>query len=132
MKQTRISFVRMFFKIFEVFRWMQSACLLKAIPYHPCVVARCLTHLFPPFSTSFLTFAPGSSMSRSTEVSSEHTPIILPSRRVSLDTNADDLVTTLDASEVCDKTDVGRLTSPLSQEREVRAIPFGFSCSQVC
>ena len=64
------------------------------------------------------------------EVSSEHTPIILPSRRGSLDTNVDDLATTLDASEVCDTTDVGRLTSPLfSQEREVSAFPFGVSCS---
>ena len=60
------------------------------------------------------------------DVSREHTPIILPSRRGSLDTNVDDLATTLDASEVCDTTDVGRLTSPLfSQEREVSAIPLG-------
>ena len=36
-----------------------------------------------------------------------------------------DLATTLDASEVYDTTDVGRLTSPLfSQEREVSADPF--------
>ena len=66
-----------------------------------------------------------------TEVSSEHTPINLPSRKGSLDTNLDDLATTLDASEVYDTTDVGRLTSPLfSQEREVSANPFSFSCSQ--
>ena len=59
------------------------------------------------------------------EVSSEHTPIILPSRRGSLDTNVGDLATTLDASEVYDTTDVGRLTAPLfSQEREVNATPF--------
>ena len=45
--------------------------------------------------------------------------------------NVDDLATTLDASEVCDRTDVGRLTSPpFSQEREKSAIPFGVSCSQ--
>ena len=44
------------------------------------------------------------------------------------DTNVDDLATTLDASEVCDTTDVERLTSPLfPQEREVSAIPFGVS-----
>ena len=62
------------------------------------------------------------------EVSSEHTPIVLLSRSCSLDTNADDLATTLDASDI---SDVRRLTSPLfSQEREVGAIPFGVSCSQ--
>ena len=45
--------------------------------------------------------------------------------------NVDDLATTLDASEVCDMTDVGRLTSPLFfQQREVSAISFGVSCSQ--
>ena len=33
------------------------------------------------------------------EVTREHTPIILPERRGSLDTNVDDLATTLDASE---------------------------------
>ena len=65
------------------------------------------------------------------EVSSEHTPNILPSRKGCLDTNIDDLATTLDASEVYDTTDVGRLTSQLfSQEREVSADPFGVSCSQ--
>ena len=65
------------------------------------------------------------------EVSSEHTPIVLPSTRGSLDTNVDDLATTLDASEFHDTTDVGRLTSSLfSQEREVSAAPFGVSCSQ--
>ena len=62
---------------------------------------------------------------------SEHTPVISLSRRGSLDTNVDDLATTLDASEVCDRTDVGRLTSPLfSQERGESAIPFGVSRSQ--
>ena len=45
------------------------------------------------------------------EVSSEHTPIVLPSRRGSLDTNVDDIATTVDASEVCDTTDVGRRTA---------------------
>ena len=65
------------------------------------------------------------------EVSSEHTQIFLPSRRGSLDTNLDDFATTVDASEVYDISDVGRLTSPLSsQEREVSAVPFGVSCSQ--
>ena len=45
--------------------------------------------------------------------------------------NAYDLATTVDASEVCDTTDVGRLTSPLlSQEREISANPFGVLCSQ--
>ena len=47
------------------------------------------------------------------------------------DTNLDDLATTQDASDVCDITDVGRLTSPLfSREREVSAIPSGVSGSQ--
>ena len=65
------------------------------------------------------------------EVSSEHTPIILPSRRGSLDTNIDDLATTLDAPEVYHTTDVGRLTSPLfSRVREVSANPFGVSWSR--
>ena len=65
------------------------------------------------------------------EVSSEHPPVILPSRRGSLDTNVDDLVTTQDASEVCDTTDVGRFTSTLfSQEREVSAVAFSVSWSQ--
>ena len=55
-----------------------------------------------------------------TEVSSEHTPTILLLRKGRLDTNVDDLATTLDTSEVYDTTDVGRLTSPLfSKEREV-------------
>ena len=64
------------------------------------------------------------------EVSSDHTPIILPSRKGSLDTNLDDLATTADASQVYDTTDVGRLTSPLfSQEREVSANTFSVSCS---
>ena len=65
------------------------------------------------------------------EVGSEYISIILPSRRDSLDTNVDDLATTLDASEFCDTRDVGRLTSLLfSQEREVSAIPFSVSSSQ--
>ena len=67
------------------------------------------------------------------EVSSEHTPFILPWRRGrgSLDTNVHDLATTLRVSEVGDMTDVGRLTSPrFSQDREVSAIPFGVSCSR--
>ena len=61
------------------------------------------------------------------KVSSEHTPIILLSRRGSLDTNVDDLATAVDASETHDTTDAGRLTSPLfSQVREVSAIPLMF------
>ena len=65
------------------------------------------------------------------EVSSEHTPNNLPSRKGSLDTNLDDLATSVDASEIHDTTDVGRLASPLfSQKREVSAIPFSVSCSQ--
>ena len=65
------------------------------------------------------------------EVSSEHTPINLPSRKGSLDTNLDDLATNVDASEVYDTTDMGRLTSPrFSQEREVNADLFSVSCSQ--
>ena len=64
------------------------------------------------------------------EVSSEAIPIVLPSRRCSLDTNADDLAVTLDGSEACDGSDTGRLTSPLSsQEREVSADPFVASFS---
>ena len=43
----------------------------------------------------------------------------------SLDTNFDLLATTVDASEMLNTTDVGRLTSPLfSEEREVNANPF--------
>ena len=56
------------------------------------------------------------------EVSSENTPINLPSGQDRLDTNLDDLATSVDASEVYDTTAVGRLTSPLfSQGREVSA-----------
>ena len=58
------------------------------------------------------------------DVSREHTPIILLSRRGSLDTNVGDLATTLDASEVCDTTDVGRLTSPLFSQEPVRCLLF--------
>ena len=65
------------------------------------------------------------------EVSSEHTPINLPSTKGSLDTNLDDLATTVDAFEMLDTTYVGRMTSPLfSQEREVNAIKFSVSGSQ--
>ena len=59
------------------------------------------------------------------EVSSEHNPINLPSRTASPDTNLDDLATTVDASEMLDTTEVGRLTSPLcSQERQVKHSEF--------
>ena len=55
----------------------------------------------------------------------------LPSRKGSLDTNLDDLTTTVDASEIIDTTGVGQLTSPiLSQERGVSADPFNVSGSQ--
>ena len=58
------------------------------------------------------------------EVSSERTPINIPSRTGSLDA----LATTVDASEIVDTTEVGQLTSPLfSQEREVSANPFRHS-----
>ena len=64
-------------------------------------------------------------------VTCEHSPIHLPSRKGSHDTNLDDLATTVDAPEICDITDVGRLTSPLfSQEREGSTVPSGVSCSQ--
>ena len=54
------------------------------------------------------------------EVSSEHTPINRLSRKGSLNTNLDDLATTMDASEIINTTDVGQFTSPLFfQEREV-------------
>ena len=54
------------------------------------------------------------------EVSSEHTPINLHLRKSSLDTDLNDLATTVDASEIIDTTGVTQLTSPLfSQEREV-------------
>ena len=58
------------------------------------------------------------------EVNREHTPTILPSRRGSLDTNVDDLATTLDAFEGCDTTDVGRLTSPLFSQEPGRCLLF--------
>ena len=52
------------------------------------------------------------------EDSSEHTPINLPSRNGIVDTNLDDLATTVDASEMIDTTDVGRLTSPRGETHE--------------
>ena len=63
------------------------------------------------------------------EVSSEHTPINLPSKKGILDTNLDDLATTVDASEVYDTTDVGRLLSPLFFSG-ISADPFSVSRSQ--
>ena len=52
-------------------------------------------------------------------------------REGSLDTDLDDLATTVDASEVYDTKEVGRLTSPLfSQEREVSSVPSSVSRSQ--
>ena len=64
------------------------------------------------------------------EVSNEHTPINFPSRD-SFDTDVNDLVTTVAASEIAVTTEVGQLTSPLfSQKREASADPFGVSGSQ--
>ena len=52
-------------------------------------------------------------------------------REGSLDTDLDDLATTVDASEVYDTKEMGRLTSPLfSQEREVSAVASSVSCPQ--
>ena len=63
-------------------------------------------------------------------MSSDATPVVLPSRRCSLELTADDLATALDASEAGDRSDVGRLASPLfPQEREVSANTFGASFS---
>ena len=58
------------------------------------------------------------------EVSSEHTPIILLSRRGSLDRKVDDLATTLDASQVCETTDVRRLSSPLFSGARSKCYPI--------
>ena len=56
--------------------------------------------------------------------SDTHIPIISYLRRGSLDANADEFATILGASEVCDKSNVGQLISPLfSQKREVSVIP---------
>ena len=64
------------------------------------------------------------------EVSSEYTPISYPSRKNSLDTDFNDLATTVAASERIDTADLVQLTSPLStQEREVSANPFSVSGS---
>ena len=58
------------------------------------------------------------------EVSSEHTPINLLSRKDSFDTNLDDLATTVDASEMLDTTDAGRLTSPLFSRVRSKCYPI--------
>ena len=50
--------------------------------------------------------------------SSGHTLIDLPSRNGIVDTNLDDLATTVDASEMIDTTDVGPLTSPRGETHE--------------
>ena len=64
------------------------------------------------------------------EVSSEHTDYLTVQKRHPTRT-FDDLATTLDASEVYDTTDVGRLTSLLfSLEREASATPLCVSCSK--
>ena len=68
---------------------------------------------------------PGYEPNAPIEVSSEDTPIVLPSRRWS---NADGLATALVASEAGDRSDVERLASPLfPQEREASANPFSAS-----
>ena len=65
------------------------------------------------------------------DVSSEHTPINLHSRKGSLDTNLDELATTVDASEIYDATDVGQFASPLfPRGRETSALPTSASGSQ--
>ena len=65
------------------------------------------------------------------EVSGEHTPIYVPSRKNSFNTDFNDLTTTVAASEITNAMEVGLLASPLfSQEREVSANPFGVSGSQ--
>ena len=72
----------------------------------------------------------GDELNAPIEVSSDATPVVLPSRRCSLELTADDLATALDASEAGDRSDVGRLASPLfPQEREVSANTFGASFS---
>ena len=91
--------------------------------------------LYPSMSPSTATLQRGLSFGRLAEqpplTRFEPTPITLPSREGSLDTNVDDLATIEDASDVYDTADVGRLTSPLfSQEHEVSADPFSVSCSQ--
>ena len=147
--------------------WLKCCVLsfLKAIPSHPCFVARCLDGPFPvTFSTPFPTLAPSPmttpsllhpSASSTTatpqggllfgrlaeqspltgyerksliEVSSEHTPIFLPSRKGTLDTN---LAIMVHASERINTTD-GTVDSTtfFSQEREVSAISFSVSGSQ--
>ena len=63
-------------------------------------------------------------------MSSEATPVVLLSRRCSLESTCDDLATALDAIEAGDRSDVGRPASPLFlQERETSANPFGASVS---
>ena len=47
------------------------------------------------------------------EVSSEATPVMLPSRRCSLESTCNDLATTIDVSEAGERSDLGRLASPL-------------------
>ena len=65
------------------------------------------------------------------EVSSEHIPINLPSRKDSFVTDLNHLATTVDASAMIDTTEVGQLTSPLfSQERESSVKPFSVFGSQ--
>ena len=52
--------------------------------------------------------------------------LFLPSSRCSLESTCDDLAANLDASEVGERSDRGRLASPLfPQERETSANPFG-------
>ena len=59
------------------------------------------------------------------DVSSEHTPIDILSRKNSFNTDVNDLTTTVAASEIAETIEAGPLTSPLfTQEREVSANPF--------
>ena len=60
------------------------------------------------------------------EVSSEHTPINLVPRKGGPDTNLDDLAITVDASEIHNTADVGRLASLFSQSTKQVSV----SCSQ--
>ena len=80
--------------------------------------------LFPSnwTSTETLLLITGCEPNAPTEVSSEATPVVLHSRRCSLESTCDDLATTLDASEAGERSDLGWLASPLfPRERETSA-----------
>ena len=63
------------------------------------------------------------------EVSSAATPFVPLSRICLLESNADYLATTLDASGAGDRSDVGRLTSPLFLQARGKCLPFIASLS---